>query len=63
MKTMKLPREGSRWTAYEGTTFRILSVQQIDEHTWVHYISETNTPREYSCYLESFLSRFSELPA
>jgi hypothetical protein len=56
------PKEGSRWTAYDGNIFRVLNTTEIDEHIWVHYILEGKFPREYSCYLESFLSRFSEIP-
>lgn len=61
MKT-RLPKEGSRWTAYDGVIFRVLNTTEIEDHVWVHYITESTLPREYSCYLESFLSRFSELP-
>ncbi len=63
MNKIRMPKEGSRWTAYDGVTFRILSIKEIDEHVWVHYISESSEPREFSCYLDSFLSRFTELPA
>lgn len=57
------PENGSRWTAYDGNTFHILAVVDIEGHTWVHYVKEgTESPQEYSCYLESFLSRFTQLP-
>jgi hypothetical protein len=54
---------GSKWVGNENHTFRVIQVVEIDGHTWVHYIKE-NAPedsnREYSCYMESFLSRFRE---
>ena len=60
---MKLPKEGSKWWGGDKLKFRVLSIVEVEGHTWVHYIKEnTEEPREYSCYLESFLQRFSELP-
>ncbi len=56
------PNPGSRWSAYDGNVFHILAVVELEGHTWVHYIKEGAEPQEYSCYLESFLSRFTELP-
>ena len=59
-----IPKNGSLWTAYERKNFRVLSTVEVDGKTWIHYISEGDTvPQEYSCYLESFLSRFNEIPA
>jgi hypothetical protein len=57
-------KEGSKWTGTgDNNKFRVIHVIEIDGHTWIHYIKE-NAPeesnREYSCYLESFLSRFRE---
>jgi hypothetical protein len=60
-----IPKDGSRWTGGNRDTFRILNtVKELEGHTWVHYIKENaeGDPREYSCYLESFLQRFSPLP-
>ena len=54
--------EGSRWMASDGKKFTVIHVIQQEGHTWVHYRSESNEPKEYSCYLESFLSRFSSIP-
>jgi hypothetical protein len=62
----KLPKEGSRWTGNHRDVFHVLHTIEIDGNTWVHYIKETNKEttenREYSCYLESFLQRFTPLP-
>lgn len=58
---MKIPANGSKW---EGQThrdaFRVIHTIELDGHTWVHYREESND-KEYSCYLESFLSRFREV--
>ena len=62
---MTIIREGSRWDSGDGKIFRVLQIVQIEGYTWVHYIKD-NAPagedREYSCYLDSFLSRFRPLP-
>ena len=59
-------KAGSKWAGTDGgNKFRVIQVVELDGHTWIHYIKE-NAPedanREYSCYEESFLSRFRELP-
>jgi hypothetical protein len=62
----KIPKDGSKWTAGDREKFHVLHTIEIDGKIWVHYIKETtketNEVREYSCYLESFLQRFSSLP-
>lgn len=58
-------REGSRWTGNNGDLFHVIHVIELEGHTWVHYIKEKapeDSNREYSCYLESFLSRFRQIP-
>ena len=56
---------GSKWVGNENNIFRVIHVIELEGHTWIHYI-KNNAPeestREYSCYEESFLSRFRELP-
>ncbi len=61
---MKTVRVGSRWWAGQGEKFFVLDIVTIEGYTWVHYRDDNNkeNPKEYSCYLESFLTRFSELP-
>ena len=60
---MKIPKDGSHWSGTDGTVFRVLHTVELEGHTWVHYCSEDKTPpREYSCYVESFLQRFREEP-
>ena len=57
-------KEGSRWTGSDHrTAFFVLHTIDQDGHTWIHYRDEHgNPPREYSCYKESFLQRFRQLP-
>jgi hypothetical protein len=56
---------GSKWSGNGDNIFRVIHVIELDDHTWIHYIKE-NAPedlnREYSCYEESFLSRFRQIP-
>jgi hypothetical protein len=55
-------KEGSRWWAGDKK-FIILHIIEQDGHNWVHYRDEKgDPPLEYSCYLDSFLSRFRKLP-
>lgn len=59
-------KQGSRWSGNDRTVFVVLHTLEQDGHTWIHYrtekVDETGTPKEYSCYQESFLSRFRQLP-
>jgi hypothetical protein len=56
---------GSKWVGNENNIFRVIHVIKLDDHIWIHYIKD-NAPeestREYSCYEESFLSRFRQVP-
>jgi len=56
-------KQGSKWVGNEGSIFRVIHVIELEGHTWIHYIKENapeDSDREYSCYEESFLSRFRE---
>lgn len=57
------PEDGSRWAGNGRDIFRVLNTVELTDHTWVHYIKENTDadPREYSCYLESFLQRFTPI--
>lgn len=55
---------GSIWRSAEDKQFIVISTVNVDGHDWVHYRdhnlrNSTAESREYSCYEESFLSRFS----
>jgi len=57
-------KEGSRWA---GSGYRqvfiVLAEVQLDDGIWIHYRDEGGEPpREYSCYKDSFLSKFTPLP-
>jgi len=58
-------KAGSKWSGSDSQKFHVIHVIELEGHTWVHYIKD-NTPedeiREYSCYIESFLERFSPIP-
>lgn len=55
-------KEGSRWWGGEKV-FVVISVVESQGNTWVYYRNDSSkTPTEYSCYIESFLSRFRPLP-
>jgi hypothetical protein len=58
-------KEGSRWDGGNGKIFRVIQIVEVEGHTWIHYINDRlseNENREYSCYKESFESRFRPLP-
>ena len=57
---------GSIWRTTEDRQFMVLSVVEDNGHTWVHYREHdmkrpTLECKEYSCYEESFLARFTPM--
>lgn len=57
--------KGSIWSGNQGLKFQVINVAVVEGNTWVHYRrldSETEEPKEYSCYLESFTERFRQEP-
>ena len=63
---MTTVKEGSLWGGSDKK-FRVISVTEVNGHTWVHYRDELkgfdqSDAREYSCYIESFEQRFRQLP-
>jgi hypothetical protein len=62
---MTIIKEGSKWDSADGKVFRVIQIVEVEGHTWIHYINDSlpeDKNREYSCYQESFLSRFTPLP-
>ncbi len=56
-------KEGSKWSSSDGKVFHVIHRIELEGHIWIHYILESvNDPKEFSCYEESFLSRFTPLP-
>lgn len=53
---------GSTWVGSDYTKFQVIDVIDIEGNTWVYYRkynSTSNECREFSCYIESFLNRFT----
>jgi hypothetical protein len=57
---MTRPNLTSRWVTQDLEEFRIIAVNEVEGQTWVHY-RRVATGEEYSCWLESFLHRFTEI--
>jgi len=60
-------KEGSLWRSVDNKRFRVINVVEVDDHTWVYYRLDGCDPninecQEWSCYVESFLLRFSPSP-
>jgi hypothetical protein len=66
-KNNALPKEGSVWWAGTREKFRVIHIVEQNNEIWVHYRNEPRglvlePVREYSCLVESFLSRFTLTP-
>ena len=57
-------KQGSCWTGSDhNKKFVVINEIVIEGVVWVHYRDAVgDPPKEYSCYRESFLSRFTALP-
>ena len=58
-------KQGSTWEGSDGKVFVVISTTNIDGEDWVYYRTEKpqdHMPNEFSCYEESFLSRFTQQP-
>lgn len=56
---------GSIWRSHDGRTFQVINEVIVEGNEWVHYRridGEYDEPKEFSCYKESFLSRFYQQP-
>ena len=55
-------KEGTIWWGSSGKRFVVINeVTTEDGQVWIYYRDELGNPaREYSCYKESFLQRFSK---
>ena len=58
---MKKVKIGSKWWGSNNQHFVVTNISNDNTNTWIHY-KELNSTKEFSCYLESFLSRFTETP-
>ena len=49
------------WSSSNGKVFTVIHViDDAEGNTWVHYRNQEG--QEFSCFQESFISRFSVLP-
>jgi hypothetical protein len=56
-------KEGTRWVSNEGNIFHVVHRIELDGKTWIHYEQDNcKECREFSCYEESFMLRFRQLP-
>lgn len=58
-------KNGSRWWSNGGRVFVVINTTNLEGKDWVYYRAEQpidHLPAEFSCYQESFLTRFSPLP-
>lgn len=56
-------KEGTRWGSSDGKIFHVIHRVEIDGKIWIHYEQDNcKECREFSCYEESFLLRFTQLP-
>jgi hypothetical protein len=56
---------GSIWSSAGGVHFCVISEVHVDDHDWIYYRmidKETEEAKEFSCYKDSFLSRFYQVP-
>ena len=49
--------EGQVWSSPDSSRFRVIKQINMFGKEWVYYVNE-ETGKEYSCWLESFVSRF-----
>lgn len=51
----------SKWIDHEEKIFCVINIMKIEGKNWVYYRLENTEkePREFSCFEESFLSRFT----
>lgn len=58
-------KNGSRWTGTEGTVFIVIGTVIVEGKNWIYYRLEKpqdHLPSEFSCFEESFLHRFRQIP-
>ena len=63
---MDIIERGSIWSSSDGRHFQVIAEAVVEGKEWIHYRridSEYDEPKEFSCYKDSFLSRFYKLPS
>jgi len=56
------PKEKTKWWGSNGVTFTVKETFEQDHDTWVRY-QRDHDQCEYTCLLEAFLVRFTEMPS
>lgn len=55
--------KGSIWSGSNGAQFQVIDQVVIEDQTWIHYrLIAADEPKEFSCFKESFLERFTQIP-
>lgn len=55
--------KGSIWSGNSGVQFQVIDQVVIEDQTWIHYrLVSSDEPKEFSCFKESFLERFTQIP-
>jgi hypothetical protein len=50
---------GSKWQSSDRATFIVINTVELNGKNWVYYrLEKSPISKEYSCYEESFVSRF-----
>jgi len=52
-------KEGQIWGNIDKE-FKVVLIEQLEGNTWIHYVNE-KTGQPYSCFEESFVTRFSQI--
>ncbi|NBP56340.1 hypothetical protein EBU71_07380 [bacterium] len=55
---------GTKWISPDHKVFQVIDVVEIENQIWVYYRKYNSHPddcREFSCFKESFLLRFTKI--
>lgn len=58
-------KNGSKWSGGDGKVFIVIGTTIVEGKNWVYYRAEkpqAQQPGEFSCFEESFLERFRQVP-
>lgn len=58
-------KQGDKYSSVNGAIFRVIDRVALDGNIWIHYLKENakdNENKEFSCYEDSFLARFTKSP-
>lgn len=58
-------KTGTKYCSANGAIFHVIDRVELEGKIWIHYLKENakdNENKEFSCYEESFLARYTEHP-